>query len=114
MYEEIFEKISETFMEFLSNQTQLLSPRDLLYGMIYTTISSPDGINTGKASLWKGVLLPENCDAQLNLEFSIRGKTYVQIRHHDKTCNLLSNKYSWSIEEEDKEMKKWKKSIGIV
>lgn len=83
-------------MDYLSSETvqkQLKVASDLLPGMKYVYLTSPDKTNIGRAILWKGTFIsPPWSDAQMNLEYSIGGTTYVQIRYHKhrvgKICNL--------------------------
>jgi hypothetical protein len=84
--EEKWEAIFSNFMNYLSLesvQKKIKVASDLLPEMIYEHVKSPDRTNIGRSLLWKGnYLTPKWSDAQINLEYSDMGKTYVQIRYH--------------------------------
>jgi hypothetical protein len=100
--DEMHEQTFKTFIELISSQDKIVLAEDLLPEWLYVHITSPDKINIGRAILWRGNdLLHPKCDAQLNLEYSIGGSTYVEVRAHmhqseDKTeINKLSDPSSW-------------------
>lgn len=89
------------FMAYLSSEVvkkQLKTARDILPRISYTYIKSPDNLHIGRAILSKGnMFMPENCDAQLNLEYSINRITHVQIMYHIKEKEL-NNLKSWILD----------------
>jgi hypothetical protein len=100
--------IFDQFMEYLSSeksQKQLGIAEDILLDMLYIYMTSSDKVHIGRAILGKEPsLLPNECDAQLNLEYSVEGRTYVQIRYHkhqdENGICKLSNPESWILEEQ--------------
>ena len=106
---DMWEKIFSDFITYMSsdeNQNQLGVGEDLLPGMSYTRVRSPDGLNTGRVTIWRGVMLPQGCDAQMNIEYQpfAEDTVHLQIRHH-KHQNTQGNAYklndleSWIIDE---------------
>ena len=104
MYELAHAKVFDRFIDYMISdevKKKLDFATDILPDMLYTYVRSPDKVHIGRAILWLGNgLRPEWSDAQLNLEYDIDGKTYLQIRYHKKAKipYMLSDPKSWEID----------------
>ena len=100
-------RLFKMFIEFMKRQDKITKVSDMVPGLQYVWVRSPDRIHTGRAILWKGVpLLNEmegkKTDAQINVEISVsidkpnNRYTHTRIWHHKKGAPFFQG---WKEEE---------------
>ena len=92
------------FLKFLSSQDQLVIADDLVHGFAYTHVTCTDKVNICRCTIWDGILLKLDEDAQLNLSINVFGENIGEQRiyHHDKGKKLTEG---WHIVESEDMMR---------
>lgn len=97
-----FKMVMDAFVKWLGTQDKLVTADDLLDELSYTYMEfSWNKMDVCRAILWKGVLMKEDQDAQVNIEIQpfeehCRG-SYCRIYAHKKGLPLTEG---WKIAEE--------------
>ena len=92
-----FTMVLNAFVKWLGTQDKLLYADDLLDDLSYTYMGySWNKMDVCRVILWKGVLMKEDQDAQINIEIQRHngGCTYVEIYTHKKGLPLTEG---WKI-----------------
>ena len=107
-----FETCLTNFFEFMSAQDKITTFNDVINGLLYTFVTSPDNLRHALVILGYGIrdpylevcninMIPKNCDLQLNIEIGVHDNIQTKIYFH-KTGTPLWDRENW-IEERKEE-----------